>query len=182
VSNDWSASLVLGEANSDKGEYKREFTDQEWKKLEPVFGAVRLALAIPGCSQWITNSIKGFQANPLQDLNSLISLKQFFLGGKPGSMATTYINEGGKIDDVWIGLRRSFFRRSFMDQVETILHELRHASALGAILHPEDLNGDLSAINRFRQAGGVVETQEQFDEGVRKNCIGALRKALSRGR
>jgi hypothetical protein len=162
----------------DDGEYKRDLTKAEWKRLEGIFDAALQALGNSDCSKWISDGIPQWSANPTRDLNALISAKRFFYGGRPGSYATTYI-EGGFVTSAWIGLRKSFFRQGFLAQVETILHELRHASALGNILHPDDLGNDMVRISFFKRGGGVVETQEEFHDGAIKNCINPVKRAMS---
>lgn len=162
--------------SGDRGEYKRELTNKEWDKLKDVFDAAREALDNPDCSKWISDNITRWTANPKNDLNTLIKIKHFFYGGAPGSIATTY-DAMGAVQFAWIGLRKSFFRQGFYDQVETILHELRHASSLTNVLHPEDLGNDMVRISNWRLGGGVVETQDEFHEGAQRDCIKPLREA-----
>jgi RHS repeat-associated protein len=169
----------LKQRGGDNGEYKRELTEEEWDSLNPIFDAVRAALANPSCAQWITDDIKLYRPNPTNDLNQMIKGRQFFYGGSPGSIATTYLNGGGFLGNVWIGLRKTFFRDSYWEKINTILHELRHASSLGTILHPESFKTDAQKVS-WIQGGGVIETQKGFNVGVKKNCIDPLKKAMGK--
>jgi YD repeat-containing protein len=177
----WGSALGNG-LPSDNGEYKRGLSTKEWDSLDPVFRTVREALENPDCAKWITDDIKRWQPNPTNDLDRLIEVKHFFYGGAPGSLATTYTNGGGFLENIWIGLRRSFFQDSFWGRVNTILHELRHASSYGMILHPEDFKGkDSNArMTAFLEGGGVIETQKGFDVGVNTNCIEPLKRAAAK--
>jgi hypothetical protein len=172
-----SRSNARGRGGRDNAEYKRELTEEEWKSLEPIFQAARDALDNPDCARWITDDIKFMNPVPKNDLKELINIKHFFYGGTPGSYATTYPNGGGFLGNVWIGLRKLFFQSNYWQKVATILHELRHASSLGMIAHPEDFSSEAQKV-AWLQGRGVIETQKGFREGVKKNCIDPLKKAL----
>ena len=171
-----SRSSNQGGGRGDTAEYKRALTEEEWKSLEPIFEAADQALNNPDCMKWITDDIKFMSPNPQNDLKELINIKHFFYGGSPGSYATTYSN-GGFLGSTWIGLRKLFFRSGYWEKIETILHELRHASSLGMIAHPEQFSSEAAKV-AWLEAKGVIETQKGFHLGVKKNCIDPLKKAL----
>jgi YD repeat-containing protein len=162
----------------DKKKYKRELNEDEAAKVEEIADLARQAIANPDCAAWLTSGSKWAQSSPLEILNALISTRHFFYGGKPGSFATTYANFG-LARESWIGLRRAFFQDGMWGQVNTILHELRHAVNVGMLGHPEQFKNDAEKV-AFLEAGGGIETQELFNKGVEQNCIIPLRNALQR--
>jgi hypothetical protein len=169
-----SANHFAPPQTRDNAEYKRELNNQEWGFLEPIFNTVKKAMDNPECAAWLTSD--EYKFDPATELNTLISTKHFFYGGSPGSYATTY-TQGGAPSLAWIGLRRSFFQDSFWGQVNTILHELRHAMHLGSLAHPEDFKTDAAQLTWLR-GGGKIETQAGFSQGVMKNCTGPLQRAM----
>lgn len=168
-----------GKGDKDDKEYKRYLNEDEWASLEDTFNLARQAIGNSDCAKWLTSDVK-WNADPLADLNTMISLKHFFYGGEPNSIATTYPNEGGSITFAWIGLRALFFKENRLDKVDAILHELRHAIHLGSIAHPENFKNDAEK-KSWLLSGGSIESQARFNRDVEKNCIGPLRRAL-RGR
>jgi hypothetical protein len=164
-----------GNKKDDK-EYNDPLTEKQWDTLEPTFDLVRKAINNPDCAKWLTSNVTwASRPDPLGALNTLISKKHFFYGGKPGSYATTYSNGGKDVSFATIGLRQAFFDDSKWGKVNTILHELRHAMHLGKLGHSDGMNEDEIRDRMLR--GDSLETQAAFNSDVEANCISSLRKA-----